>query len=92
MAPIDRADLSVRDVMRLLNRSRSFVYENAAQLGAYRSGGRGLRFTAAGIEAWRQRNRLAPALPTPITAAPRRPRIADLYPPGTINKVTGAPF
>lgn len=85
-------DLTVRDVCRLLQRGRTFVYANAAQLGAYRSGTQGLRFTRDGIEAWRERQRLAPVVavqsePTPI----RRGRIADLM-RGQPNPLDGRPF
>lgn len=68
--------LTTEGVCDLLGVSRDFVYEHAAELGAYRPGGGGrapLRFDATEVLAARERWRVQAPAPAPAPAPrPRR--------------------
>jgi predicted DNA-binding transcriptional regulator AlpA len=69
--------LNVADVAKLLGRSRHWVYEHAAELGAFRftNGPRGrIGFDRDEIEAWRRARRAERRVPPPPKRKPRRRR------------------
>lgn len=86
--------LSAREAMAYLGVRRSFLTEHRVELHGIKVGSL-LKFRRSGLDAYIARRQLgAPAQDAPKqpTRPVRRGRIADLYPPGTINPVTKRPF
>jgi excisionase family DNA binding protein len=87
--------LTAREAMAVLRCSRTFLSDHKAELGATRVGTH-LRFPRASLDAYLKRGQVAGAVTVeqmPVAApSPRHGRIASMYPPGTINKLTGLPY
>ena len=87
--------LTAREAMAVLRCGRSFLSEHKAELGATYVGSQ-LRFPRAALDQYLISRRVAGAAPVAVAESPapkaRRGRIADLYPAGTINKLTGLPY
>lgn len=73
-APAATRVLNVAEVARLLGRNRAWVYDHAAELGAFRFGAgprARLGFDLANVERWKRERKLAQRAATP---KPRRRR------------------
>lgn len=92
---MDERLLSAREAMAYLGVGRTFLTEHRAELHGVKVGSR-LKFRRSGLDAYLARNAVLEqraAMVAPPKAPPKpRGRIADLYPPGTINPVTRRPF
>lgn len=84
--------LTAREAMAVLKCGRTFLTDHAAELGATRIGTH-LRFPREALDAYLVRQRVPGAVVVVAQPAPiRRGRIADMFPPGSINPATKLPW
>jgi predicted DNA-binding transcriptional regulator AlpA len=88
-APAAGRVLNVADVATLLGRSRPWVYEHAAELGAFRFGNgpkARIGFDRDSIERWKRDHQILRSSP-PVSQAPRRGRPRKTAVPATVSLI-----